>query len=50
MPSITITANTLRVLYLHLTGTDAFGVAGKLLNKRLVAEGSVRFDWDESSG
>ncbi|KAE9015304.1 hypothetical protein PR003_g15709 [Phytophthora rubi] len=39
--SITITDNTLQVLYPHLTGTDGFAAAGKLLNKRLEVEGSV---------
>ncbi|KAE9010255.1 hypothetical protein PR002_g15404 [Phytophthora rubi] len=29
------------VLYPHLTGTDGFAAAGKLLNKRLEVEGSV---------
>ncbi|EGZ18066.1 hypothetical protein PHYSODRAFT_300895 [Phytophthora sojae] len=50
---ITITDHTVRALYPHLLETEArgrFSLAGMLLNKRLVIQGTVRFDWDETSG
>ncbi|EGZ18073.1 hypothetical protein PHYSODRAFT_504287 [Phytophthora sojae] len=52
--SLTITENSLRYIYPHLSKADAEGgsesLAKKMLNERLVMCGSVRFDWDDRSG
>ncbi|KAK1930269.1 bZIP transcription factor 1 [Phytophthora citrophthora] len=42
----TVTENTLQQFYPHLKGE----LAGKLLNQCITAAGSVRFDWDETTG
>ncbi|KAL3657766.1 hypothetical protein V7S43_017338 [Phytophthora oleae] len=44
--SFTVTDDTLQQLYPHLN-EDA---SDKLLNQRITAAGSVRFDWDEETG
>ncbi|KAG1695832.1 hypothetical protein DVH05_019170 [Phytophthora capsici] len=42
----TVTENTLQQLYPYLKEE----LAGKLLNQRITATGSVRFNWDETTG
>ncbi|KAG6611542.1 BZIP transcription factor [Phytophthora cinnamomi] len=55
--SLTINENSLRCIYPHLAAGrsseedgDSSSLTTKLLNQRLVARGSVRFDWDDRSG
>ncbi|GMF18045.1 unnamed protein product [Phytophthora lilii] len=50
--SATITENTLRQVFPHLVDEEGelSSLGSKLLNQRLVMRGSLRFDWDASTG
>ncbi|RLN59836.1 hypothetical protein BBJ29_005157 [Phytophthora kernoviae] len=51
--SLTITENTLRYVYPHLTDNgegEWSPLADKLLNQHIVMRGSVHFDWDRLNG
>lgn len=53
--TLTIIQNTVLHLYPHLIRVGANGqewspLASRMLNQRLVVPGSVRFDWDSTSG
>ncbi|KAG6958519.1 hypothetical protein JG688_00010495 [Phytophthora aleatoria] len=48
--SITISSDTLRQAFPHLNSDGQAGVRGaKLLDRRLVVQGSVSFDWDSKT-